>query len=299
MFVSVVFHPRVVPARYNQRKYVWKLVYIHMLGYEVDFGAMEIINLITSTKFVEKSTGYLATSIILNQASESMELIVNALRNDLVSGSQEAKSLALQCVSNMGDVQLADSVTEFVYNLLVGQQESANVRKKAALCLLRVLRATEKPCPAAWHAEIFRTFDCDHFGLITASSALVLSMVSKNAKACFAIVPRCILILEKLVVLKSATYECVGVAPWRKLRRGVGLKTCAVLRLEQFSLFLLGDQRHCSRYNAVPRLAAGAAAAMEIAVCARECAINRPAHAPCHPTQLDRALLLLRCAVST
>ena len=36
-------------------RYVWKLVYIHMLGYDVDFGHMEIISLLTSTKFSEAS----------------------------------------------------------------------------------------------------------------------------------------------------------------------------------------------------------------------------------------------------
>eukprot|EP00750_Incisomonas_marina_P000502 INCI1040.1.p1 GENE.INCI1040.1~~INCI1040.1.p1 ORF type:complete len:829 (+),score=156.70 INCI1040.1:240-2726(+) len=206
---------------YNQRKYVWKMVYIHMLGYEVDFGAMEVINLITSTKFVEKSTGYLATSIILNQAPDLMQLILNALRNDLVSGTPEAKALALQCVSNMGNGELAHSVSEDVYNLLIGASEAANVRKKAALCLLRVLRATGKPCPAQWHPQIFHLFDCDHYGLITAAASLVLSLVSRNAKACLAVVPRIVLILEKLVVLKSATYEYVYYntpAPWLQVK---------------------------------------------------------------------------------
>jgi len=37
---------------------VWKLVYIHMLGYDVDFGHMEIISLLTSTKYTEKLVGY-------------------------------------------------------------------------------------------------------------------------------------------------------------------------------------------------------------------------------------------------
>ena len=45
---------------YHQRapRYVWKLVYIHMLGYDVDFGHMEIISLLTSTKYTEKLVGY-------------------------------------------------------------------------------------------------------------------------------------------------------------------------------------------------------------------------------------------------
>ena len=31
-------------------RYVWKLVYMFMLGYEIDFGHMEMISLISSTR---------------------------------------------------------------------------------------------------------------------------------------------------------------------------------------------------------------------------------------------------------
>lgn len=40
---------------YNKKKYVWKLIYMYMLGYEVDFGYMEAINLVASHKYTEKS----------------------------------------------------------------------------------------------------------------------------------------------------------------------------------------------------------------------------------------------------
>ena len=29
---------------YSRKKYVWKMIYMFMLGYEVDFGHMEMIN---------------------------------------------------------------------------------------------------------------------------------------------------------------------------------------------------------------------------------------------------------------
>lgn len=40
---------------YNKKKYIWKLLYCHLLGYEVEFGHMEAINLVTSTKYSEKA----------------------------------------------------------------------------------------------------------------------------------------------------------------------------------------------------------------------------------------------------
>ena len=48
---------------YQKKKYIWKLLYMLILGYDVDFGHLEAANLINSPKFSEKYTGYIATSI--------------------------------------------------------------------------------------------------------------------------------------------------------------------------------------------------------------------------------------------
>lgn len=39
---------------YDRKKYICKLLYMFMLGYEIDFGHMEAINLISSDKYSEK-----------------------------------------------------------------------------------------------------------------------------------------------------------------------------------------------------------------------------------------------------
>ena len=43
---------------------------MHILGYEVDFGHEEALNLINAMKFSEKCTGYIATGIMLNEKSD-------------------------------------------------------------------------------------------------------------------------------------------------------------------------------------------------------------------------------------
>jgi len=47
---------------YDKKKYIWKLLYIYVLGYEIDFGQIEAVDLINSNKFSEKYTGYVSTS---------------------------------------------------------------------------------------------------------------------------------------------------------------------------------------------------------------------------------------------
>lgn len=40
---------------YQLKKYVWKIIYMMMLGVEIDFGHMEAVNLISSSKYSEKN----------------------------------------------------------------------------------------------------------------------------------------------------------------------------------------------------------------------------------------------------
>ncbi len=39
-----------------------------MLGYDVEFGHMEAVGLISSPKYAEKQVGYMVTSVLLNEA---------------------------------------------------------------------------------------------------------------------------------------------------------------------------------------------------------------------------------------
>ena len=50
---------------YQKKKYIWKMCYIYMLGYDIDFGHFEFISLISSSKYQEKAVGYMAVSLLL------------------------------------------------------------------------------------------------------------------------------------------------------------------------------------------------------------------------------------------
>ena len=127
-------------SSYHKKKYAWKMIYIFMLGYEIDFGHTEIINLITAPKFSEKCVGYVAISLLLKNTDDMMTLIINSIRNDIVSNNSPIQSLALACVANIGGDELVISLVEDVQRLVLSMTTPAPVRKKAALCLLRMFR---------------------------------------------------------------------------------------------------------------------------------------------------------------
>jgi hypothetical protein len=74
---------------YQKRKYVWKMLYIYVLGYDVDFGHMEALNLITTQGYAEKTVGYLACVLLLSETNEFLRLVINSVKNDLNSHNEE------------------------------------------------------------------------------------------------------------------------------------------------------------------------------------------------------------------
>ena len=48
---------------YQKKKYLSKIVFTYILGYQVDIGHMEAVNLIASNKYSEKQIGYLAITL--------------------------------------------------------------------------------------------------------------------------------------------------------------------------------------------------------------------------------------------
>jgi AP-2 complex subunit alpha len=143
---------------YQKKKYVWKMCYIFMLGYEVDFGHVEFISLLSSTKFQEKSVGYMAVSLLLKPGDELMTLVINSIRNDMIGPLHFGQTLALSAVANIGGDDLGEALSTDLQKMIStpleeGQinynfgpdgeaimAQKANVLKKATLCLLTLFR---------------------------------------------------------------------------------------------------------------------------------------------------------------
>lgn len=69
---------------YQKKKYVCKLLFIFLLGHDIDFGHMEAVNLLSSNKYSEKQIVryLLLRSIVMEESKKKVldPLIVNDLR---------------------------------------------------------------------------------------------------------------------------------------------------------------------------------------------------------------------------
>ena len=116
---------------------------------------MEADNLLSSNKYTEKQIvslfskfsvaiidfqGYLFISVLIEQQSDLMKLIVQGIRNDLTSRNPVHVNLALQCISNMGSREMVEAFCTDLPKLLVSGETIDFVKQSAALCILKLFR---------------------------------------------------------------------------------------------------------------------------------------------------------------
>jgi AP-2 complex subunit alpha len=207
---------------YDRKKYISKLLYIYMLGYDIDFGHIEAVNLLSADKYSEKHTGYLACTLLLNENHELVTLITNSIKRDLASRDPNDQCLGLTAIANVGGKEQAEALADDVQKLLLSGDTKLLVRKKAALTLLRLYRKYPEILPPdAWASRVIALLNGKDLGVITSVMSLILGMVEKDAKSYTEAVPKVIRLLVKLVLNReySNNYLYYGIpAPWLQVK---------------------------------------------------------------------------------
>ncbi|XP_038901489.1 AP-2 complex subunit alpha-1-like [Benincasa hispida] len=207
---------------YEKKKYVWKMLYIYMLGYDVDFGHMEAVSLISAPKYPEKQVGYIVTSCLLNENHDFLRLAINTVRNDIIGRNETFQCLALTMVGNIGGREFAESLAPDVQKLLISSSCRPLVRKKAALCLLRLYRKNPDVVNIdGWADRMAQLLDERDLGVLTSSMSLLVALVSNNHDSYWSCLPKCVRILERLArnqdIPQEYTYYGIP-SPWLQVK---------------------------------------------------------------------------------
>ncbi|CAF1003348.1 unnamed protein product [Brachionus calyciflorus] len=208
---------------YQKKKYVCKLLFIFLLGHDIDFGHKEAVNLLVSNKYTEKQIGYLFISVILNHESDLMRLIIQNIKNDLSSRNPIFITLALQCIANIGNKEMADAFAQDIPKLLVSGDTLDSVKQSAALCLLKLLRNSPEIMPTGeWTTRIIHLLNDQHLGVVTAACSLIDILVKRNPEEYKACVSLAVSRLSRIVTstytdFQDYTYYFVP-APWLSVK---------------------------------------------------------------------------------
>mmetsp|Transcript_170997 Transcript_170997/g.547955 ORF Transcript_170997/g.547955 Transcript_170997/m.547955 type:complete len:1015 (+) Transcript_170997:243-3287(+) len=177
--IRVKFTQTKAISGYDKKKYVWKLLYAYMLGYEVDFGHFQAVELCSSSKFSEKTAGYLAISLLLADNNEILRLVVNSIKHDMGSQMEHHAALALNTVANIGGVEFADNLFGDISRMLLQNNAlSAYIKRKACICLLRLYRRDNDTLqPDLWKPKLVQLFQDRDVGLLTSASGFMLGIL--------------------------------------------------------------------------------------------------------------------------
>lgn len=169
---------------YQRRKYLAKIIFTYILGYNVDIGHMEAVNLIASQKYTEKQIGYLAITLLMHENSELVRLVINSIRKDLDEYNEINNCLALHAIANIGGKEMAEALGGDVHRLLISPTSKSFVKKKAALTLLRLYRKHPEVIPAEeWAVRIVSIMDDENLGVALAATSLVMTMAQDHPAA--------------------------------------------------------------------------------------------------------------------
>ncbi|KAH8178353.1 AP-2 complex subunit alpha-2 [Sarocladium implicatum] len=165
---------------YHRKKYVCKLLYIYILGWDVDFGHLEAVNLISAGKYSEKQIGYLAMTLFLHEKHELLHLVVNSIRKDLLDHNELFNSLALHAIANVGGREMGEALSGEVHRLLISPTSKSFVKKKAALTLLRLYRKHPDIVSPQWTERIIHLMDDADLGVALSVTSLVMTLAQDN-----------------------------------------------------------------------------------------------------------------------
>ncbi|OBZ87659.1 AP-2 complex subunit alpha [Choanephora cucurbitarum] len=162
---------------YQKKKYVCKLLYMYILGWDIDFGHLEAVNLISSQTYSEKQIGYLAVTLLFHENSDLVRLVVNSTKKDLDDMNEINNCLALHAIANIGGREMAESLAADVHRLLISPTSKSFVKKKAALTLLRLFRKHPDVIPVIdWADRIIALMDEYDLGVALSVTTLVLAL---------------------------------------------------------------------------------------------------------------------------
>ncbi|ORX38335.1 adaptin N terminal region-domain-containing protein [Kockovaella imperatae] len=169
---------------YQKKKYLAKVVFTYILGYKVDVGHMEAVNLISSSRYSEKQIGYLALTLLMHEHSDLVRLVINSLRKDLDDPNEIYNCLALHAIANLGGKEMAEALSDNVYRAMISQTSTIFVKKKAALTLLRLYRKHPSVLDARdWADRIIGMMNDPEPAVALTIASLVTAMAQDNLDA--------------------------------------------------------------------------------------------------------------------
>ncbi|QGA17940.1 hypothetical protein EYB26_005617 [Talaromyces marneffei] len=125
-----------------------KLIYLEMFGYDMSWASFHVLEVMSSSKHLQKRIGYLAAAQSFRAETEVLMLATNLLKKDLVSSSIVNLSLPLATLPHIVTPSLAMSLLNDLLPRL--SHSNAVIRKKSIVVLYRFALVYPETLRLAW-----------------------------------------------------------------------------------------------------------------------------------------------------
>lgn len=162
-----------------------------------------------------------------------MNSILNTIRKDMttpgpataknnVPTTDTAQSLALCSIANISGLELIQSLHSEVQHTLMAKSSSPCVKKKAALCLLRLVRTSPRLVTGREFApQMAQLLQDKHLGVLTSATSLLYGLATQNSSDYESLIPYAVHILGVLVLKKACAKEYLYYrtpSPWLQIK---------------------------------------------------------------------------------
>eukprot|EP00792_Barthelona_sp_PAP020_P004423 TRINITY_DN2119_c0_g1_i1.p1 TRINITY_DN2119_c0_g1~~TRINITY_DN2119_c0_g1_i1.p1 ORF type:complete len:822 (-),score=241.94 TRINITY_DN2119_c0_g1_i1:14-2443(-) len=200
---------------YDLRKYISKLMYTFLLGYEIDFANLNVTDLLDSKTFADKQIGYIAAQLLFSESSDFAFLITERICMDLKDDNDAIKCLAIQCVGSIGGDTTATAVVPIFNELLSDVNVNPFVAKKCLLCALRFYRKYPECFDIDEWLETISGYFGKEITIASAALALLIGFAKDEPKACSKFIPLVINFLQEVLENRSDDLKYHGLSgPW-------------------------------------------------------------------------------------
>ncbi|RHZ80658.1 hypothetical protein Glove_134g191 [Diversispora epigaea] len=166
---------------------VSKLTYLQMLGYDMSWASFHVVEVMSSPKFPQKQTGYLAATQSFGQDTDVLMLTTNLFKKDLASGNHLEVGVALNGLSHIVTPDLARDLCQDLASML--SHSRPYVRKKVVLVLYKLFLKFPEALRLSFPRLKERLDDPDS-SVICAVINVICELARKNPKNYLSLAPQ-------------------------------------------------------------------------------------------------------------
>lgn len=158
---------------------VSKLTYLNMMGYDTTWAAFSIVEVMSLSQFSYKRKGYLAAAQCFTSNTDLVLLCTNLLQKELQSKNPYAIGLAVNCLANIANKDLARVLLQDLITMMTSSR--VYIRKKAVLVMYKLFMVYPQGLRTAYPA-LKRKLQDEDPSVVSCAVNVVCELACKRPK---------------------------------------------------------------------------------------------------------------------